>query len=81
LEITQGEEIDVNLEDIKDHLDRLANENLNSRQIRNALSTALQLEKYSKEQMGWEHLDFTIAATNTFQEYLIKRKPGIVKID
>lgn len=65
---TDGENADV--EDLEDHLPELANDDMNGREIRNALSTARQLALHKKEILTWRHLDLAIKTAGSFNRYL-----------
>ncbi|PMD60574.1 P-loop containing nucleoside triphosphate hydrolase protein [Hyaloscypha bicolor E] len=61
---------DVNVSELESHLDDLASEELNGRQIRNAMTTARQLAVYRKERLDWEHLDQVLKTARDFNRYL-----------
>ncbi|KAM7203902.1 hypothetical protein V8F33_001873 [Rhypophila sp. PSN 637] len=61
---------DVDLDDIKAHMDRLAGYNLNGRQIRNALTTARQLSLFESETLDWDRLKDSIEVAGDFNKYL-----------
>ncbi|KAI0968984.1 ATPase [Xylaria arbuscula] len=56
--------------DITEHIDELAERNLNGREIRNAISTARQLAMYKREPMNYKHLQRVIKETSNFLAYL-----------
>lgn len=60
----------VDSEQIRRMLPTLAKENLNGREIRNAISTARQLCSYKGEPLKYEHLRHVIEETKKFEEYL-----------
>jgi hypothetical protein len=62
----------VNMDEMTDKLDELADANINGRQIRNAISTARQLSRYLKEPLGYKHLTAVISETKKFDEYLLE---------
>ncbi|KAI1342485.1 hypothetical protein F5Y15DRAFT_406137 [Xylariaceae sp. FL0016] len=61
---------DANMPELERRLDELASEEMNGRQIRNALLTARQLAKYRKERLDWEHLSQVIKTSAAFNKYL-----------
>lgn len=65
---TDGENAD--LEELEEHLPQLASEDMNGREIRNALTTARQLAVYKKEVLVWKHLDLAIKTAGNFTQYL-----------
>lgn len=61
---------DVEFDEIRSHLDELSEEEMNGRQIRNALTTARQLAIYKKERLKWGHLEQAINVATDFNRYL-----------
>ncbi|KAF9764611.1 hypothetical protein IL306_002780 [Fusarium sp. DS 682] len=61
---------DVNMSELEHRLDELAAEEMNGRQIRNALLTARQLAKHRKERLDWEHLSQVMRTSAAFNKYL-----------
>jgi SpoVK/Ycf46/Vps4 family AAA+-type ATPase len=70
LDMLEEDEEDVNFDEIKFHLDDLAEKGLNGRQIRNVLTTARQLAIFRKERLDWEHLEKALAVSSDFNQYL-----------
>ncbi|KAJ3957158.1 hypothetical protein N0V92_006278 [Colletotrichum tropicale] len=68
--IQESEDEDANIAELEEHLDQLASEEMNGRQIRNALLTARQLAKHRKERLEWEHLDQVMKTSAAFNKYL-----------
>ncbi|KAL0777369.1 hypothetical protein CaCOL14_006887, partial [Colletotrichum acutatum] len=68
--IEESAEEDANMPELERRLDQLASEEMNGRQIRNALLTARQLAKHRKERLDWEHLSQVIKTSATFNKYL-----------
>ncbi|KAK0370394.1 hypothetical protein CLIM01_12254 [Colletotrichum limetticola] len=68
--IEESVEEDANMPELERRLDQLASEEMNGRQIRNALLTARQLAKDRKERLDWEHLSQVIKTSATFNKYL-----------
>ncbi|KAK2757815.1 ATPase [Colletotrichum kahawae] len=60
----------VNISQISNHLEELAKESLNGRDIRNVISTARQLASYKQCQLEYSHLRTVIDETKRFEEYL-----------
>jgi len=65
-----AENVDVN--DLEAHLDEMALEDINGRQIRNAMTAARQLAIHRKERLRWEHLDQVLETARDFNQYLKK---------
>ena len=63
----QGE---VNLDSFDQHLDELAELEMNGRQIRNSITTARQLALFKNQTLDWEHLDQSISTAQDFNIYL-----------
>lgn len=63
-------ELEVNVEEIRRHIDELAKAQLNGRQIRNAVSTARQLAMFRGESMRSDHLKSAIEELEKFGVYL-----------
>lgn len=61
---------DVDIDEIKLHIDELADQEMNGREIRNALMTARQLALYKKETLTWDHVEHTIKIAGDFNKYL-----------
>ncbi len=66
----QSHNFGVDARGIRVHLDDLADEKLNGREIRNAISTARQLAMYRRESLGYEHLRSVINEASKFDEYI-----------
>jgi ATP-dependent Clp protease ATP-binding subunit ClpA len=63
-------ETNVDFDDLFDHIDNLAEEEMNGRQIRNSITIARQLAKYDDEEFGYEHLGRVIKVAAKFDGYL-----------
>ncbi|KAF4336553.1 AAA family ATPase [Fusarium beomiforme] len=61
---------EINFDDIERHLADLAEEQMNGRQIRNAITTARQLAKFKNESMTYRHLEHVIRISRRFDKYL-----------
>ncbi|KAK1516996.1 uncharacterized protein CCOS01_12545 [Colletotrichum costaricense] len=68
--IEESTDEDANMPELQRRLDQLASEEMNGRQIRNALLTARQLAKHRKERLDWEHLSQVIKTSAAFNKYL-----------
>ncbi|EWG38425.1 hypothetical protein FVEG_01636 [Fusarium verticillioides 7600] len=62
----------INFDDIERHLADLAEEQMNWRRIRNAITTARQLAKFKGERMMYRHLEHVIRISRKFDKYLEK---------
>lgn len=69
---TVNRDLGIDTADLKKHLDDLAKEEMNGRQIRNAITTARQLAMYKEVQMNYEHLKHVIEVAGEFDRYLFK---------
>lgn len=67
-------ELDVG--DIRDHVDSLAQPNLNGREIRNIISIARQLATYKHQPLGYSHLQRVIVEAERFDLYLTGVRKG-----
>lgn len=61
---------DANIPELERRLDELASEEMNGRQIRNALLTARQLAKHRDERLDWPHLNQVMKTSAAFNKYL-----------
>ncbi|KAM0230508.1 hypothetical protein ACHAPO_009273 [Fusarium lateritium] len=62
----------INFDEIERHLADLAEEQMNGRQIRNAITTARQLAKFKDESMTYKHLEHVIKISRKFDKYIEK---------
>ena len=62
--------LNVNTEDLQDHLEDLAKHPLNGRQIRNAVTTAKKLAMYLKQTLDFTHFEGVIEMCASFDQYL-----------
>jgi SpoVK/Ycf46/Vps4 family AAA+-type ATPase len=60
----------IDFDDIYDHIDDLAREEMNGRQIRNAITTARQLAQYKERGFCYAHLKHVIGVSDKFERYL-----------
>ena len=74
-DMLREDEENVIYDELRDHMDELADLDMNGRQIRNSLTTARQLAMYKKEPLAWNHLEQSIKVSADFNQYL-KRVHG-----
>lgn len=74
--IRRNVEVGIDTAGIRESLGKLAEHELNGREIRNAISTARQLAMFRKERMNFGHLDRVISEANKFQEYTKELNQG-----
>ena len=67
----------IDFEDIIDNIDELAKEDMNGRQIRNAITTARQLAQYKEKKFCYEHLRHAIEVGGQFERYLKDLREGL----
>jgi SpoVK/Ycf46/Vps4 family AAA+-type ATPase len=70
------EEKDVDFGDLDKHIDDLAENQMNGRQIRNAITTARQLAIYRKRDLDYRSLQDVIETSSMFDEYLLELNEG-----
>lgn len=70
-----GEE-QVDFDDLKDHLEQLAEHKMNGRQIRNAITTARQYAKWKGERLTYEVMKDIIETSGRFDVYIEKLNGG-----
>ncbi|EAQ83654.1 hypothetical protein CHGG_10058 [Chaetomium globosum CBS 148.51] len=63
-------EAGVDYDDLNDHIDDLAEEDMNGRQIRNAITTARQLAQFRGQKLSFAQLKHVIAVAGRFEGYL-----------
>ncbi|KAH8881711.1 P-loop containing nucleoside triphosphate hydrolase protein [Thozetella sp. PMI_491] len=68
--LADGEKI--NTKELRSKINVLARENINGRQIRNAITTARQLALHRHQPLGYAHLDQTIRVAKEFEDYVTK---------
>ncbi|KAK2746120.1 hypothetical protein FQN55_005749 [Onygenales sp. PD_40] len=61
---------DVDIDQLKEKIETLAGAELNGRQIRNTVTTALQLAYFRKEAPGYSHFETVINVVDEFEGYL-----------
>ena len=72
IKILESREADVDIGELEDHIDELAQEEMNGRQIRNTMTTARQLAIHRKQRLDWSHLEEALATSKEFDRYLKK---------
>jgi hypothetical protein len=70
-----GEDM-IDFDDLKDHLEQLAEHKMNGRQIRNAITTARQYAQWKKTVLTYGHLKDVIEISGRFDLYLDKLHGG-----
>jgi SpoVK/Ycf46/Vps4 family AAA+-type ATPase len=69
-DMMEADEEDVNLDELNKHMQELADQDMNGREIRNALTTARQIALFQKETLAWEHVEQAITTASVFNKYL-----------
>jgi AAA+ superfamily predicted ATPase len=67
---------DVDFDDVNAHLQALAQQPMNGRQIRNAVTTARQLARFRKKKLNYSHLKQAIDVSQKFEDYVREVKGG-----
>jgi hypothetical protein len=70
-----GEDM-IDFDDLKDHLEQLAEHKMNGRQIRNAITTARQYAQWKRTVLTYSHLKDVIEISGRFDLYLDKLHGG-----
>jgi len=68
----EAADANVNIGELEEHIDELAEEEMNGRQIRNAMTTARQLALHRKQRLDWSHLEQALTTAKEFDRYLKK---------
>ena len=76
LRLKSLDESNIDFDDIVDHIDELTQEDMNGRQIRNAITTARQLAQYKAKKFCYEHLKHVIEVSGEFENYLKTLREG-----
>ena len=66
----------VNIAELRDNLEKLAEEKMNGRQIRNAITTARQYAQWKNTTLTYEHLKDVLDVSGRFDKYLDKLNGG-----
>ncbi|PYH70187.1 ATP-binding protein [Aspergillus vadensis CBS 113365] len=67
----------VDIEDVLDHLDELGAEDINGREIRNAITIARQLAQFKEEKFCYSHLTRVLRVSGKFGKYLRDLRDGL----
>jgi AAA+ superfamily predicted ATPase len=67
---------DVDLKDVTDNYHSLAQQPMNGRQIRNAVTTARQLARFRKTKLNYAHLKQAVQVGQKFEDYVREVKGG-----
>jgi SpoVK/Ycf46/Vps4 family AAA+-type ATPase len=67
-------EPDIDFDDIECNVLELANEELNGRQIRNAITIGRQLAKFQKKELSYAHLKHVVQVAGQFETYVKETK-------
>jgi hypothetical protein len=67
---------DVDFDDVNAHIQALAQQSMNGRQIRNAVTTARQLARFRKKKLNYSHLKQAIDVSQKFEDYVREVKGG-----
>ncbi|CAN9280247.1 unnamed protein product [Alternaria sp. RS040] len=67
-------EPDIDFDDIECNILELAKEELNGRQIRNAITIGRQLAKFQKKEMSYAHLKHVVEVAGQFETYVKETK-------
>jgi AAA+ superfamily predicted ATPase len=70
LDMLRADSVDADFAGIATHMDELAGQEMNGRQIRNAVTTARQLAMFEKTSLGWDHLEQAVAAVGDLDKHL-----------
>lgn len=75
IEALEEAEVPINKDEIRWEVDRLAEQELNGRQIRNTIKTARQLAAHKKEAvLQVSHLEHVIKVANEFERYIVETR-------
>ena len=79
LDMLENLDEEVDIAELEQHLDDLAEDNLNGRQIRNCVTTARGLAAFGKQKLGWKHFEQAIRTASEFQSYLDDVHSGLTE--
>ncbi|KAH0534169.1 hypothetical protein FGG08_007238 [Glutinoglossum americanum] len=79
LDMLEGLDDEVDVSELERHLDDLAQDEMNGRQIRNCVTTARQLAAFRKQKLGWQHLEQAIRTAGEFNRYLKEVHGGLTE--
>ncbi|KAI0876601.1 P-loop containing nucleoside triphosphate hydrolase protein [Hypoxylon argillaceum] len=67
----QGDNVEVDFDDVECYLAELSKYELNGRQIRNAITAARQLAMFRKQRMSYDHLKHVIKVSSKFDKFAL----------
>ncbi|RYO05647.1 hypothetical protein AA0119_g3167 [Alternaria tenuissima] len=70
-------EPDIDFDDIECNIQELASEELNGRQIRNAITIGRQLAKFQKKELSYAHLKHVVEVAGQFETYVKGTKENL----
>lgn len=73
--------VGANTDEISEHINDLAQRELNGRQIRNIISTARKLATYRGQRLCYEHLQKVMEETDKFEKYIVDLHRGLTDDD
>ena len=79
LDMLEELEEEVDIAELERHLDDLAEDDMNGRQIRNCVTTARGLATFRKQRLGWKHFQQAIQTASEFQRYLNDVHEGLTE--
>ena len=79
IDLLEGPNANIDIADIEKHLDDLAEDEMNGRQIRNCITTARGLAAFRRERLSWVHLEQAIRTSSDFQKYLKDVHSGLTE--
>jgi AAA+ superfamily predicted ATPase len=71
------DELNIDFEDVNDHIDDLSQQDMNGREIRNAITTARQLAQFKGKPFCYSHLKQVIRVSSKFGKYLNDLRDGL----
>jgi hypothetical protein len=71
------DEPNIDFDDLTDHIDDLSKEDMNGREIRNAITTARQLALFKGTPFCYSHLKHVIGVSGKFGKYLRDLRDGL----
>ncbi|XDG08375.1 hypothetical protein ABKA04_007990 [Annulohypoxylon sp. FPYF3050] len=69
----------IDYHDIMDHIGDLSKENMNGREIRNAITTARQLAQFKEKPLDYSHLKHVLRVNRKFGQYLSDLRDGLTE--
>jgi hypothetical protein len=66
----------VNTDNLMQHVEDLADHQMNGREIRNAITIARQLAIYRNQKLDYETLQYVVESTSMFAKYLLELNEG-----